>query len=276
MPSDESDLWKQILKIPLVKEKILEQGYYSCTRSFREMTSTFGAQMKLRAPEYLSKDFWSRQPTFLVERGYYVLRTGIGKFALLNEKVFPRPYLSLQTTFAKELKLNIPQRYDQIKRAFEESAQENAALEQMRFLGIFEQLITDLFGTREYLVGPRGNRSSSFEIFIQNKNHEKIKLCTYRGQEELDYSLWTEDSVLLFEAKQTNKSTGFLDLGWHKLVYPANRFRNYKASLYPTYFLRRKNVVHIFVFPRIQFYRSGITLNDAQAMTPQKIYRIHI
>jgi len=276
MPSGESELWKQILEIPLVKEKMREQGYYTSTKSFRQMTSAFGAQMKLRAPKYLSIDFWSGQPTFLVKRRYYVLRTGKGKFALLDEKVFPRPYLSLQMTLAKELKPNISQRYDQVKRAFEESIQEDAVLERMHFLEIFEQIIADLFGTREYFVGPRGSRSSKFEIFLQNRNHENTKLCTYNGQEELDYSLWTEESVLLVEAKQTDKSTGLLDLGWHKLVYPANRFRNYKVSLYPTYFLRRKNEVHIFVFPRIKFYRSGILLNDAQAMEPKKIYRIRI
>jgi len=232
--------------------------------------------MKLRAPEYLSKDFWSRQPTFLVERDYYVLRTGVGRFALLDDKIFPKPYLSLQTTFAKELYPSIPQSFKNVKKAFDENAQENAALEQMRFFGIFQQIIADLFGTREFVVGPRGNRGSSFDVFIENNNHEKIKLFTYKGQEELDYSLWTEENALLFEAKQTIQSTGFLDPGWHKLVFPANRFRNYENSLFPVYFLRRQNEIFFFVFPRIQFYESGIIINDAKAMTPERIYRVKV
>jgi hypothetical protein len=275
MPSDESDLWRRVLELPFVEEKIHEQGFFLSSESFRKITSSFGKRMKLRAPDYLSKDFWCRQPTFLVERGYYVLRTGIGKFALLDEKVFQKPYLSLQTNRAKELEPVIPQSFNQVKRAFDENAQENAALEQMRFLRIFEQITTDLFRTSEYVVGPRGDRSSSFDVFIEKRNSEKVKLCTYKGQEELDYSLWTEDSVLLFEAKQTNQSTGFLDPGWHKLVYPANRFRGYK-NLFPAYFLRRQNEIHIFVFPRIQFYKSGVIINETVAMTPKKIYRIRV
>jgi len=203
MPSDEYHLWKQILETPSVEKGLLEHGFFLSSESFRGITSSFGAHMKLRAPEYLSKDFWSRQPRFLVERGYYVLRTGVGKFALLNERVFPKPYLSLQTTDTSDLTPRTPQAFKQLKRAFDENIQENAALEQMRFLGIFEQIIVDLFGTDEYFVGPRGNRSSSFDIFLEKNSHDRIRLCTYQGQEELDYSLWTEDKVLLLEAKQT-------------------------------------------------------------------------
>lgn len=276
MPSDESDLWRQILEISSIEAKIHKQGFYLSSEPFRKITSSFGAKMKMRAPEYLSKDFWSQQPTFLVERELYVLRTGSGKFALVDEKVFPKPYLSLQTISAKRLYPNIPQSFEKVKRAFDESPQENTALEKMGFLGIFDQITADLFGTPRYVVGPRGGRRSSFDVFIENKNHEKVKLCAFKGQEELDYSLWTEDSVLLFEAKQTNQSTGFLDLGWHKLVYPANRFRDYKNSLFPTYFLRRQNQFLIFVFPKIQFCESGIVVNDTQAMTPNKVYRIEL
>jgi hypothetical protein len=133
-----------------------------------------------------------------------------------------------------------------------------------------------LFNKNEYVVGPRGNKSSSFDIFVERNNHEKMKLCTYQGQEELDYSLWTEENVLLFEAKQTRRSNGFLDLGWHKLVYPANRFRDYDMSLYPTYFLRRPTEIFIFVFPSVQFYESGIIINDPDAMKPMRIYRVRV
>jgi hypothetical protein len=195
MPSDESDLWKRILETPSVKKSMLENGFFLSSKSFRGVTSSFGAQMRLRAPEYLSKDFWSRQSSFLVEQGYYVIRTGVGKFALLDENVFPKPYLSLQATDAKDLTPQIPQSFTQLKRAFNENAQENAALEQMRFLGIFKQMIADLFGEDEYVVGPRGNRSSSFDIFLETRQHDTLRLCSYQGQEELDYSIWAEDKA---------------------------------------------------------------------------------
>lgn len=276
MPSDESELWKKILETPSVKKSILEHGFFLSSESFRGITSSFGTQMRLRAPEYLSKDFWSRQSPFLVEKGYYVIRTGVGKFALLDERVFPKPYLSLLATGAKDLTSRVPQSFNQLKRAFDENAQENAALEQVRFLGIFEQMIFDLFGEDEYVVGPRGNRSSSFDIFVETKEHEKLRLCSYQGQEELDYSIWTEDKVLLIEAKQTQRSDGFLDPGWHKLIYPANRFRDYKVSLFPTYFLRRPKEVVMFVFPSVKFYETGVIINDKLAMKPERIYRVRL
>lgn len=276
MPSDESVLWERILKIPSVGKEMLEHGFFLSNESFRSIASSFGLQMKLQAPQYLSKDFWSRQPRFLIEQGYYVLRTGIGKFALLDENIFPRPYLTIQTQHSKDLTPEIPNSYKHLITAFKENAQENAALEQMRFFKVFEKMMVDLFGTDENVVGPRGSKRSSFDIFIEKNNHEKKKLCTYRGQEELDYSLWTEENALLFEAKQTNRSDGFLDLGWHKLVYPANRFRQYETSLYPAYFLRRPTETFIFVFPRVQFYESGIIINDANAMKPKETYRVRI
>lgn len=40
----------------------------------------------------------------------------------------------------------------------------------------------------------------------------------YNGQEDLDYTIWTEDSVLVFEA--VISSSGGLDIGWHKLAFP--------------------------------------------------------
>jgi len=276
MPSDESDLWKRIVETPVVEKEMIEKGFFLSSESFRRITSSFGAHMRLRAPEYLSKDFWSRQPPSLVERGYYVLRVGMGKFALLDERVFPRPYLSLETSSASDLNPKVPRSFKQLRKAFGENAQENASLEQMRFLGIFDQMITDLFGTNEYFVGPRGNRSSSFDIFVEKKNNEKTRLCTYQGQEELDYSLWTEDEVLLFEAKQTQRSASFLDIGWHKLVYSASRFRDYEILLLPTYFLRRRNEIFMFVFAHVQFYESGIVINDSRAMKPKKIYRVRL
>ena len=276
MPSDESDLWKRILETPSVKKSMLEHGFFLSSTSFREITSSFDAHMRFRAPEYLSKDFWSRQSPFLVEQGYYVIRTGVGKFALLDERVFPKPYLSLLPTGAKDLTPRTPQSFSQLKRAFDENAQENAALEQMRFLGIFEQMMVDMFGEDKYLVGPRGNRGSSFDIFVETKGHDKLRLCSYQGQEELDYSVWTEDKVLLIEAKQTHGSTGFLDPGWHKLVYPASRFRDYKVSLFPTYFLRRPKEILMFVFPSVKFYETGIIINDELAMKPERIYRVRL
>ena len=94
-------------------------------------------------------------------------------------------------------------------------------------------------------------------MFQKLNASEPIKIRTYKGQAELDYSLWTRDSVLLFEAKQVKKGDPnyHLDIGWHKFAYAATRFLNYQnLNVYPVYFLRIKDKVFLFLFPKFGFY----------------------
>jgi hypothetical protein len=93
-----------------------------------------------------------------------------------------------------------------------------------------------------------------------------VKIRTYTGQAELDYTLWTSDWVFLFEAKKagTEGVKRYLDIGWHKFAYAATRFLNYAGlKIYPVYFLRNPKQVFLFVFPQFNFHDNGVILNNA-------------
>lgn len=91
---------------------------------------------------------------------------------------------------------------------------------------------------QEYYVGIRGNTTRIFDIFFRKANSQELqKIKTYRGQAELDYTIWTQNSVFLFEAKQVRQGSieYYLDIGWHKFVYAGVRFLNYQTLTYILY-----------------------------------------
>ena len=136
--------------------------------------------------------------------------------------------------------------------------------------------IKELFGDVEWHIGPRGNKVSQFKVYGKKSSEETALLFDYHGQEELDYTLWTKDCILLFEAKSLSRNEG-LDVGWHKMAYPASRFskiNNY--TIKPIYFLKWENVIHLFVFPKFQFYNDGIIINDKKNQIPEKTFRIDL
>ena len=103
------------------------------------------------------------------------------------------------------------------------------------------------------------------------------RIKTYTGQAELDYTIWTRNSVFLFEAKQIKQGSieYYLDIGWHKFAYAGVMFLNYQnLDVYSVYFLRLGRRVFLFVFPHLAFYKEGIVLNDNKHMTPEKIFSI--
>jgi len=68
-----------------------------------------------------------------------------------------------------------------------------------------------------------------------------------------------------------------LDVGWHKLAYPASRFKKYsKYKIKPIYFLKWEKTIHLFVFPDFEFYKDGIIINDEKAFVPEQIFRIDL
>jgi hypothetical protein len=87
----------------------------------------------INTANFLSKDFWHQQSRILKDNNLYLIRTGKGSFALLDEKQFPKPYLDLDTKNAIEIPQEEPEGFDNLKRAFWENILENAALEQLRF-----------------------------------------------------------------------------------------------------------------------------------------------
>ena len=137
------------------------------------------------------------------------------------------------------------------------------ALEFPNALGCYDKLVEGLFGNVKWYVGPRGLKHSQFRTHGKKSDEKITCLYDYDGPEELDYTIWTKDCILLFEAKVVDRENEGLDIGWHKMAYPAARFskiNNY--TIKPIYFLRWENTIHLFVFPKFQFYNDGIIIND--------------
>ena len=159
----------------------------------------------------------------------------------------------------------------------DKSKQENSALEFPNALGCYGLLIKELFGNVKWYVGPRGLKHSQFRTYGKKPNDGIKLLYDYNGPEELDYTIWTKDCILLFEAKVVEDENEGLDIGWHKMAYPASRFSkidNYTTK--PIYFLRCKNTIHLFVFPKFPFYNDGIIINDKKNQIPEKTFRIDL
>ena len=125
-------------------------------------------------------------------------------------------------------------------------------------------------------IGPRGNKTSVFDVYFRDKKtQEPVRIFTYEGMEDLDYSVFTEKCIYFFEGKNFPGGRGELDLGWHKIAFPAGRFRKYSdRSLIPAYFLNLGAVVYFFVFPDFQFYRCGVVLNDERGVRPEHVFKI--
>lgn len=80
-----------------------------------------------------------------------------------------------------------------------------------------------------------------------------------------------------FGGKNFPDGKGGLDLSWHKIIYPASRFKKYSSKrLIPGYFLKLGAGVYFVVFPDFQFYKRGIILNDKKQFTPKHIFKIDL
>lgn len=283
------DPWQKLVNEEEFQNSIDKQGYYASQLSFQPFLKKYNLSVKGRAPTYLSRDFWSGQSKTLIQKRCYVIRTGKGRFVIFNEDRFPKPYLDLNLNDVKEEILTGQiYGYVHMKKAFQNHYHEDANLEHLRLVGGFDELLSRLLGTREYRIGPRGNRSSKFKLyFFSNDSASRIQF-DYDGQEEMDYTIWTEDSVLVFEAKQfRRKSSNHLqtqessklgtDIGWHKLAYPCYRFHDYSGlNVYPVYYLRIDNVIYVFVFEKMKFESDGILLNDSKHYRPLRSFKIAI
>jgi hypothetical protein len=217
----------------------------------------------------------------LRNKNCYLIRTGEGSFAIFDEHHFSRPYLNLEVNNeVKELSEEMPQGYDHLKLAFSENILENTGLEQLRFNGIYEKMIEAVVGARQqFYVGVRGNTTRNFDVYFERKDSKIEKIRSYTGQAELDYTLWTSDSVFLFEAKKAEREgvKRYFDIGWHKFAYAAIRFINYSGlKIYPVYFLRSPKKIFLFVFPQFKFHENGIILNDKSQMTPSNAFVVNL
>ena len=123
--------------------------------------------------------------------------------------------------------------------------------------------------------------TQKFPLYFKRRDDTPTRF-EYNGQVELDYTIWTESRVFVFEAKSVSR--GGLDVGWHKLAYPAHRFYNqtinHELKVNPVYFLRTiyegVNTVLIFLFREMEFMDGGVLLNDRGAWDPLKVFRVDI
>jgi hypothetical protein len=258
--------WQKLIAAPEFQDAIDNNGYYESNLSFQPFVKKYELTLKSRAPAYLSIDFWSGQSKQLIKNKLYVLRRGKGRFVIFSEKRLTKPYLELQIDETViDIDFEPPENYEYLRKAFKNHYQEATNLEYLRFIGVYDKLIEQLYSisNKRYFIGPHGNRNSNFRLyFVDKMKPNEPVFFDYSGHEDLDYTIWTEDSVLVFEAKQFISSSGGLDIGWHKLAFPCYRFYDYKGlNIIPIYYLCQQHTIYLFVFPRMEFYNSGILLN---------------
>jgi hypothetical protein len=269
-----NEVLEKLLKDNAFKKQIDDFGFFLSDKPFKEFVKKFDYTPSQNTATYLSLDFWSQQSSVLLENNMFLLRTGMGKFAIFDQTKFPSSYLTLKTDNATELLIDNTD-FPELVDAFR-TRQENAGLEQLNALGVYGKIINNLFGNSEWKIGPRGAKSSEFPVYAKNKFDEIVHTYDYKGQEELDYSIWTRDHILLIEAKSLEPNAG-LDVGWHKLIYPASRFKKYsKYKIKPAYFLKWYNIAHFFIFPDLKFNQNGIVINDESASIPEYTFKINL
>ena len=268
------DMLGELIDEPEFKSSINEKGFFKSSTKFREFVKKYNFEPIQNTAQYLSINFWSQQSNKLRKNGYYLLRTGGGKFAILDQEKFPRPYLDLDIKNSMKLDFEIDSDFRECVEAFDKG-KENPGLEHLNVTGVYNSLIRELLGDEKWHIGPRGQKSSQFKVFGETTQEDIVELYDYDGLEELDYTIWTKDHILLFEAKAVKTNSG-LDMGWHKICYPASRFKKYtNHKIIPIYLLKWENITHLFVFPIFNFHDSkGVIINDKKQMKPEKIFRI--
>ena len=277
------DVLQKIINTPEFLSEIDTNGFWKCDDSvINYAKDIYEVTLSGSSANYVSIDFMSKQPKILTDKGYYILRTGGGRFIILDETKFPNSYLDLSISDSIQLETKEDPEFPELYKVFrkdvsDKSKQENSALEFPNALGCYDLLIKKLFGNVKWYVGPRGLKHSQFRTHGKKSDEKITCLYDYDGPEELDYTIWTKDCILLFEAKVVDRENEGLDIGWHKMAYPAARFSkidNY--TIKPIYFLRCKNTIHLFVFPKFPFYNDGIIINDKKNQIPEKIFRIDL
>ena len=276
MEREWADVLHEIIDDPKIKTSIEEKGFHQFPKwepDFRREYNIIDDSKFKKPPGYISINFWSEQEDVLTKNNYYILRTGDGKFAILDKGKFSKPYLELNVNSSIKLDFEADDDFKDLLDAFK-VLPEDPGLEHLNVTGVYNSLITKLFGDTKWNIGPRGNAWSKFKVYGENKK-KILPLYDFKGQEELDYTLWTKDHILLFEAKTKNQNEG-LDVGWHKMAYPANRFRKYtNHKIIPIYLLKWGEITHMFVFPVFDFHEDGIIINDQEKLKPDRIFRVN-
>ena len=285
MEREWADVLHEIIDDPKIKTSIEEKGFHQFPKwepDFRREYNIIDDSKFKKPPGYISINFWSEQEDVLTKNNLYILRTGGGKFAIFDEEKFSKPYLDLNVKNTERLAFDKDNDFKDLWNAFGDVNQEDPGLEHLGGTGVYDSLITQLFGDNtKWRIGPRGNKVSKFKVYgkftiaksTTREYHKTDHLYDFDGQEELDYTLWTKDHILLFEAKSVKRNKG-LDIGWHKMAYPTNRFRKYNRKIIPIYLLKWEKIYHMFVFPVFDFHKDGIIINDQEKLKPDRIFRV--
>jgi hypothetical protein len=277
-------VWETILDV--IQPSIAKQGFYHCDRSFRAFAREHQIPTPRQTPFYLSLDFWSQQRSELVENNLYVIRLGRGTFVIFSLDAFPRPYLTLDTENPRDITFPLTKSFRHLRTSFRNldyryNSAENTLLELARFYDLYAHVVNVFEPSTAYQIGPRGGMTQQFDVFMQHTNGALYRFI-YNGQVELDYTVWTESRVFVFEAKSLTRR-GF-DIGWHKLAFPSQRFlsqvRQNELIVNPVYFLRTEDasepVILVYVFDDLQFHENGIILNQSDHWDPVTILRINL
>ena len=267
------DLLEKFIGEPQVEAGLKNSGFYNCQITFKKFVKNHAFAPQMSTPFYLSIDFWSGQSKILKENNLYLLRTGKGKFCIIDERKFPKPYLDLQINNTVLLEPKHDPNFAELEHAFD-TKQENAGLERLNAFGIYDSLVEKLLGGQKWKLGPRGAKSSKFSVYAKTRSAQVEHIFEYDGAEELDYCIWTKDHILIFEAKSPQTHPG-LDVGWHKIAFTASRFAEFKGhKIIPVYLLEYPRVSYLFVFPKFGFYKDGIIINDQDLMSPQTTFQV--
>lgn len=176
-------VWEPILNS--IQNDIAKKGYFLWTKSFQDFKREFHIQVPNDAPFYLSLDFWSEQRKELTQNGLYVIRLGVGRFVILSQEEFAKPYLKLSIENPQEITPKTPSSFNYLKKAYrtvlsKKRSIENPLLEMLGFYGVWNWIFRIALGEDEYHVGPRGNMFSRFDIYFQRKDRNLEKF-NYNG-----------------------------------------------------------------------------------------------
>ena len=148
------DLLDELIDEPEFKSSIEENGFYKSDTSLNVFTKKYNFQPLQNTAVYLSIDFWSKQSNVLRRNDFFLLRIGGGKFGIFDQKKFPKPYLDLSTNDSVKLDLVRDDDFKDLIEAFD-TRQENAGLEHLNVTGVYDSLITELFGKKKMAYWPK-------------------------------------------------------------------------------------------------------------------------
>ena len=135
------DVLQKIINTPEFLSEIDTNGFWKCDDSvINYAKDIYEVTLSGSSANYVSIDFMSKQPKILRDNHYYILRTGGGRFIILDKKKFPNSYLNLSISNYTELETTEDPDFPELYKVFrkdvnDKSKQENSALEFPNALG---------------------------------------------------------------------------------------------------------------------------------------------